>query len=169
MQPERRMVRSADFWRELFGKRSLVFLGFISPWILGFLIFVVRPMIMSLYYSFTKYKVIIPPRWIGLENYRWLLTMDYSFQKALSNSFIFSFASVPLGIVVSLCMAMLLNQERVKGLPFWRALFYMPGILPIVASTYMFAWFLSYRFGPFNILLRAIELPPVNLFRTNRV
>lgn len=162
-----RALRMRAYRRELFSKRSLIFFLFISPWILGFLIFTVRPMIMSLYYSFTKYKVIIPPKWVGLSNYQWLLKRDVEFDYALKNTLIYSFMTVPLRILAGLIPAIVLNHERARGLPFWRALFYLPTILPAVASTYMFAWFLSYRFGPPNILLRAMGLPPMNLFRTD--
>jgi len=154
-------------WRELVSKDSLRFYLFISPWILGFLIFTVRPMIMSVYYSFTKYKVILPPKWVGLVNYKWLFTSDLMFKDALMNSFIITFLGVPLGTLLSLFMAVVLHQKNVRGLTFWRALFYVPSIMPGIASVYMFAWLFNYRLSPINGLLDLLELPAINFFSVN--
>jgi len=154
-------------WRELFSKPSLIFLLFVSPWILGFLIFTVWPMLTSFYYSFTKYKVIIPPRWIGLENYKWLFTMDLDFKDALANSLLLTITTVPVGVITAFIMAVVVNQEGIRGLPFWRALFYIPAIIPAVASIYMFAWVLNYYYSPLNLLLKAVGLQPVNFFASS--
>jgi len=86
------------------------------------------------------------------------------FKDALINSFIITFAGVPLGTLLSLVMAILLNQRNVKGLPFWRALFYMPSILPGIASVYMFAWLFNYKLSPINGLLNLLGLPSINFF-----
>jgi len=159
--------RRATWRRDLLSKESRVFFAFISPWILGFLVFTTWPMLGSLYYSFTTYKIGLSPKWVGLENYRYLLAKDLNFERALLNSVRYTVLGVPLGIVLSLLLATLLNQRDTKGLPFWRTLFYMPTILPAVASAYMFGWMFSYRCGPVTAVLRALGLNPVNFFLTD--
>jgi len=159
--------RRSGFWHELVGRRSRVFYAFITPWVLGFLIFTAWPMVLSAYYSLTNYKIGLSPRWVGLSNYEYLLKHDQNFTQALSNSVIYTVLSVPLGIALSLSLALLLNNRRVRGLTFWRALFYMPTILPTVASSYMFAWMFSYRYGPVTSLFRVLGINPINFFTTD--
>lgn len=120
---------------------------FAGPWISGFFIFVAGPTLVSLYYSFTDYKLGKPIEWIGLENYRVLLkgegTYGGRFKGAMFNSFYYAAIGVPLQIVTSLGMAMLLNRE-VKGIRLFRTIFYLPVILAggpavLLAWRYMFA------------------------------
>ncbi len=120
---------------------------FAGPWISGFFIFVAGPTLVSLYYSFTDYKLGKPIEWIGLENYRVLLngegTYGERFKGAMFNSFYYGAIGVPLQIVMSLGMAMLLNRE-VKGIRLFRTIFYLPVILAggpavLLAWRYMFA------------------------------
>ena len=155
-------------WRELLSKDSRIFFLFASPWIIGFLIFTAYPMLASAYYSLTSYKVTLNPKWIGLDNYAYLLTKDINFRLALTNSLIYTVFSVPLGIAISLFLASLLNQKRiVRGLTLWRALFYLPAILPAVASSFMFQWIFSYRYGPISALFRFFGQQPINFFTTS--
>ncbi len=158
---------SGAFWQELTSKQSRTFFLFVSPWVIGFLIFTAWPMLASAYYSLTSYKVTLTPSWVGLDNYRYLLTKDINFKLALTNSVVYTVFSVPLGILLSLLLASLLNQKVVRGLPFWRAFFYLPAILPAVASAYMFQWVFSYRYGPVTSLFRLFGAEPVNFFTTD--
>src|SRR4051812_14554073 len=93
-------------------------LVFISPWLIGFLVFTVGPMLESLWLSLTKYDL-HSMEYVGAENYRRLLFRDPLFWKALWNTIEYAIVSVPLGIVGSLAIAVLLNQ-RVKGIPVFR-------------------------------------------------
>ena len=163
-----RIKGGVTFWQELRSKQSRIFFAFITPWIIGFLVFTAWPMLGSLYYSMTSYKVTLSPEWVGLNNYRYLLTKDLNFKLALTNSAVFTVLSVPLGITSSLLLATLLNQKQgIHGMTFWRALFYVPTILPAVASSYMFQWIFSYRYGPISSIFRFLGQAPPNFFTTD--
>lgn len=126
---------------------------FILPWILGFLIFTIGPMIASLYFSFTDYSLLEAPKWVGLNNYAKLFTNDPKFGISLSVTFRYSLASVPLGLVLALLVAMLLNQ-KVPGIRFYRTAFYLPSLLGGVALTLIWMWIFSPTYGLLNAFLR---------------
>jgi multiple sugar transport system permease protein len=130
------------------------FYVFISPWIIGYLIFTLGPIIFSGYLSFTRFNLSDPPVWVGLQNYR-LLLQDSIFWKSLQVSAYYTFLSVPLGIVFSLLLALLLNQ-KVPFMGVFRTLFYLPSIMPAVASTLLFVWILNSQFGILNYALRSL-------------
>jgi multiple sugar transport system permease protein len=130
----------------------------ISPWIVGFLIFTLGPVIASLYFSFTKYDVISSPRWVGLENYRRLFTKDELFPKALWNTFVYTILYVPLHTILALLIATLLNEARqAKGI--YRTVFYLPSITPAVATAYLWITLLNPNDGLVNRTLRFLHLP----------
>src|ERR1700688_1969041 len=130
----------------------LVGLAFISPWIVGFLAFTVFPVCASMYYSFCDYDVLSKPVWIGALNYRDMLT-DNVFWKSLYNTFYYAALSLPLGLIVALLVAVLLNQ-KVKGRSVFRAIFFLPSLIPVVASSMAWLWILN---GNFGILNHALE------------
>jgi multiple sugar transport system permease protein len=106
-------------------------LAFISPWIVGFLVFTAWPVIYSAYLSFTDYDVINDPNFIGLDNYRQLLE-DPKIRLALWNTFVYTVFQVPLLVIISLGLAMLLDKAgRAAG--FFRTAFYLPNMTPLVA------------------------------------
>lgn len=113
---------------------------FISPWLLGFLIFTAGPMLASLYLSFCKYDL-HTLTWVGTKNYEVLLTRDAGglFWKSLTNTALYVLFSVPIGLTGSLFLAMLLNQ-KVKGIALFRTLFYLPSLVPAVASALIWQW-----------------------------
>ena len=126
--------------RRFTNRRREIVMGylFLSPWLLGFLIFLLGPMIASLYFSFTEYKVIQAPRWIGLANYQRMFT-DELFFHSLEVTAKYTAVSVPLGIIVALGLALLLNQPILaRGL--FRTIFYLPSIISGVAVAIVFAW-----------------------------
>lgn len=130
----------------------------ISPWIVGFLVFTATPFIASLYFSFTKYDVINSPEWIGIDNYKKLLTDDRLFPIALKNTFIYALMYVPLHIITALAIAMLLEQARhLKG--FFRTAYYLPAVTPAVATAYLWVWILNPNDGIVNQFLRFLHLP----------
>jgi len=124
---------------------------FISPWIIGFLLFRVVPFFMSLYFSFTFYPILESPKWIGLANYRNLLT-DGRFLSALYNTAYYAFFAVPLGTLFGIILAMLLNTKA-KGISIWRTIFYLPSITPVVATALVWLWMFNPRGGIINYVL----------------
>ncbi|WP_163582505.1 carbohydrate ABC transporter permease [Gracilibacillus saliphilus] len=116
--------------RKLRSQTSIDIIGFsfISPWLIGFLGFIVGPMLASLYFSFTDYDLLSTPTWIGLDNYTNMFTNDERFIQALKVTFIFVFGSVPLKLAFALFVAMLFNTKR-KGIGLYRTMYYVPSIL----------------------------------------
>ncbi len=132
-------------------------LAFTSLWIVGLGVFTAYPVLASLYYSFCDYSILKSPVWIGLENYQDLVA-DATFWKSLRNTLFYAGLSVPLGTVVSLGLALLLNQD-VRGRPFFRVCFYLPSIVPIVASAMLWMWIFNGEFGLLNWALRPLLAP----------
>ncbi len=126
-------------------------LSFTGLWIIGFSVFTLYPVVASLYYSFCDYSVLQRPLWTGLENYRTLVADDV-FWLSLRNTLYFAGAAVPLGTVVSLSLALLLNQD-VKGRALFRTLFFLPSIVPLVASAMLWLWIFNGSGGLLNWVL----------------
>jgi multiple sugar transport system permease protein len=116
---------------------------FILPWLTGFLVFTLGPMIASLFFSFTKYDVLNDARWFGLGNYASLLGHDFDkVSRSFINVLYLGGIGVPLSIVTGLAVALLLNAAA-RGMRFYRTLFYMPAVVPGVASTVLWMWLLT--------------------------
>lgn len=122
-------------------------LVFILPWLIGLLVFTTYPVLATFYLSFTDYNIVQPPEWAGLENYRTMLFEDPSFWVAVRNSAVYSLISVPLKLVVAFGLAMLLNMA-VRGIGLYRTIFYLPALVPPVASTIVFILLFSPSGGP---------------------
>ncbi|MDQ3855538.1 MAG: sugar ABC transporter permease, partial [Chloroflexota bacterium] len=135
-------------------REALWFWVFVSPWVIGFLLFTLYPILASAYYSFTRYNLASPPRWIGLRNYE-ILMRDPIFWKSLKVSAYYTALSVPLGLFFSLMLAVLLNQ-KVPFMGVFRTLFYLPSIMPAVAATLLFVWILNSDFGILNYAIRTV-------------
>lgn len=115
----------------------------ISPWVVGFVAFTLGPMITSLLLSFTQWNVLSPARLVGLKNYADMIGPDWpNVQKAFSNAAYLAGFGVPLGLCTGLAIALLLNSA-VRGMRFYRTCFYMPAIVPTVASTVLWNWLLT--------------------------
>ena len=140
---------------------------FILPWIRGFLFFTIGTMLASLYFSFTDYSLLEPSKWIGARNYRELFTTDPKFGISLSVTFRYSIASVPLGMVLSLVVALLLNQ-KVPGIRFYRTAFYLPSLLGGVALTLIWMWVFSPAYGLLNAFLKLFGLQGPLWFQSER-
>ncbi len=128
------------------------FLGwlFAAPWIIGFLVFTVGPMLFSLYASFTKYNITTAPQWIGTDNYTSLFHDD-QFYIALYNTFWMVVVKVPLVIIASIAIALLLNMDLPGGKVF-RSLFYLPQVLAGIAAVFLWQWIMAPE-GLFNRFL----------------
>lgn len=125
---------------------------FISPWIIGFLVFTLYPMAFSLYSSFTFYDILSTQKWIGLRNYINIFTNDSSFIKSLQNTGYYVLFSVPLVIIFALTLALLLNT-KIKGVKVFRTIYYLPSVLSGVAVTLLWMWIFSPADGVFNTIL----------------
>ncbi len=121
----------------------------LSPWLLGFLIFQLGPMIASLYFGFTRYEFPLAPKWIGLDNYVYAIRKDELFWKSLGNTVYYVGSAVPLGLIVSLILALLLDRS-IRGRAVWRTIYYMPSIVPMVASTFLFTYLFQPDYGLVN-------------------
>lgn len=132
-----------------------------SPWIVGFSVFIVYPMVSSLYFSFTHYDLIGSPIWIGLDNYKYMFTEDVLFWQAIRNTVWFIVVAVPLQIVFAIFTASLLTRPR-RGVKVYRTLFFLPAIAPVVAGALAFLFLFNPSYGPVNAFLSAVGVshPP---------
>ena len=135
-------------------KKNLIGYAFISPWLLGFLAFTAYPFLSSLYLSFTRYDIVRPPVWVGTANYHTLLTGDPLFWKSLGVTFQFAVIAVPLGVVLGVALALLLNLN-LRGMGIYRTIFFLPSILPTVATSVVFLWLFNPEIGLINRILKA--------------
>ena len=136
---------------------------FLAPWLLGFFGLFVGPGLGSLYFSFTKYDVLSAPEFIGLANYVRMFTDDDLFWGSLRRTIYYAGVGVPLGILGSMLAAMLLNT-KVRGVTVFRTLFFMPSLVPIVASAILWTWLLNADFGILNQVLRDMGFNPPGWF-----
>jgi multiple sugar transport system permease protein len=130
---------------------------YISPWIVGFIVFVAGPLLASLLMSFTKYNVLRPPKFIGLNNFIYAFTKDDLFLPSIGRSFYFALLLVPLSMIGSLAVAMLLNQ-KLKGTTLWRTMFFLPTLTPLVATALLWRWMLNPDVGLVNYLLSQVGI-----------
>lgn len=145
--PERGVKRTRAQKQE--GRASLWFL---SPWITGTLVFTVGPMLLSLLMSFTDWDIIQPAKWRGAGNYSEALFEDARFWQTVKVTLIYTAVSVPLTLAFSLALALLLNT-KVRGMPVYRTLFYLPALASLVASSLIWRKVLQPDGGLLNILL----------------
>ena len=142
-------------------RRNLrVGLLFVSPWIIGFLVFTLYPVCASLFFSFCDYDVLSEPVWVGGMNYRDMLA-DRVFWTSLYNTLFFTAMALPLGMILALLLAILLNQPvRCRGA--FRAIFFLPSLVPMVAGAMVWLWILNGKLGLLNQFLGALGLqhPP---------
>ncbi len=130
---------------------------FVSPWVIGFLAFSLYPFVASGFYSMTDYSILRPPEWIGFGNFQ-ALVRDPLFWTTLYNTVYYTLFFVPLSTVVAICFALLLNV-RMRGLGVYRTLFYLPSIVPVVASSAIWIWLFSPSSGLINSFLRLLGIP----------
>ena len=124
----------------------------ITPAVIGLLVFFVYPLLASLWYSFTSYNLMSPPHWIGLRNYTYLFTQDPKVGKAALNTLWFVVFMVPIRIVSALAVAgLLVRVRRARGS--WRSVFYLPALVPPVASVVAFVFLFNPGTGPVNRVL----------------
>ena len=122
-----------------------------APWLIGFIALTGGPMLFSVVMSFCDFDVINPARFVGLKNYWTMFTQDELFPRAVCNT-TFMVMGVPLGMTVSLAMALLLNM-KIRGMAVWRTFFYLPAIVPMVAASVLWIWMFNPQGGLLNRVL----------------
>jgi multiple sugar transport system permease protein len=130
-------------------KRNLEGYIFISPWLIGFLVFAAGPILVSLFMSFTRWSLLSPPQWIGFDNYNEIIFNDPLVYKSLWNTAYYVLFSVPLGVILSLFLAILLNQQ-LRGMSIFRTIFFLPSVTNLVAVSILWMWILNPEFGLLN-------------------
>ncbi len=138
-------------------RRTWTGLAFCSPLILGLLAFTVLPVIASFWFSLCNYPILDSPRYVGAANYV-EMAHDDRFWHSVQNTFVFVLASVPLGMIVGLGLALLMNQ-RVPGIKVFRTLFFLPTVVPLVANSVLWIRMLDPESGLINSFLRFLHLP----------
>jgi len=142
---------------------------FVSPWILGLIIFTVGPILASLYFSFTEYDILGTPKYIGVENYVTALDLgkvlpafshikgDRLTGRAIGNTLIYAGVIVPIGTIGSLLLAILLNQG-LRGTYIFRTVFFLPHLIPSIASVYLWKFLMHPRIGLINSMLASVGI-----------
>jgi len=130
---------------------------FISPIVLGILIFQFYPTLFSFYISFNQWNLLSPPKWIGLNNYVELFTIDRFFKNTMINTATYALATVFAGLALGLIFAVLLNQD-IRGKYLYRAIYFVPVIAPTVAVALLWQVLYDPNFGVFNGLLRMVGI-----------
>ncbi len=133
---------------------------FLLPWTIGFLVFTLYPMVASFVYSFSIYHAKQPLEWVGLQNYAHLLADD-KFWKSLVNTLYMVVIGVPLTLLGSFFCAILLNL-KVRGQSIYRVIYFLPSIVPTVASTILWLWILNPQTGILNTILGYVGIQGPN-------
>jgi multiple sugar transport system permease protein len=131
---------------------------FLSPWVVGFIVLVGGPIAFSIVLSFTRWDVLSPARAVGVENYREVLS-DPVFYTSLLNT-AYMVLQVPIGMAVSLAIALMLNRA-IRGIGAYRAAFYLPVVMPLVATSILWIWLLNPSFGLINAALSWLYGTPI--------
>ena len=166
VQPPRdiaRAVKAGPWWTSQTERKQLrLGLLFISPWIIGVLGLILYPLIYTVYLSFTRFGGFLPPEWIGFANYERLWNDDL-FWKSLYNTFYYTFLAVPIGVVVAMVLALAMDQGMPE-IPLYRTILYLPSILPLFATAFIFMTLLDPNQGIVNDMLRTVGFNPPNWF-----
>lgn len=133
---------------------------FLLPWLLGFLIFTLGPLIAALYLGFTNYTGTGAPRWIGFDNYVAIFTRDTLFWKSLQVTLVFALMYLPLSLVIGFTVAMIMNQN-IPGITFFRTLYYLPSVLSGVAVAILWGFVFHREYGVLNYMLAQIGIDRV--------
>jgi len=127
---------------------------YVSPWLIGFAVFSVYPIVFSLFLSFTEWDMIGDKTWVGMDNYQTMVA-DPLFWQSLKVTSFYTLFAVPLGVTLALALAMLLNQ-KIRGVNLFRTIFYIPSVISGVAAAMLWAWIFNPEFGVLNAGLELI-------------
>jgi multiple sugar transport system permease protein len=148
----RRRARRKAQWR-----RRFTVLAFMSPWLVGFSVFVAYPLVATVYFSFTHYDLLSPARWIGFANYEYMFSQDRQIWPAVKNTLWLVVIMVPLKVMFAFGVALMLTRAR-RGIGVFRAVFYLPALAPPVAATLGFVYLLNPATGPVNAVLGVVGI-----------
>ncbi|MFT9009309.1 MAG: sugar ABC transporter permease [Bifidobacterium sp.] len=157
----KKRVKRRHRWTEHEKRNTRIGLLFISPWIIGFCVFMIYPIVYSTVISFTRYSGMNNPEYIGLQNYRSAFT-DPLTAKSVENTLIYAAMAVPIGLVVALLLAFAMNKN-VREVALYRTALYMPSLVPAFALSFIFIVFTNPTMGLFNIFLGWFGVPNSNL------
>jgi multiple sugar transport system permease protein len=130
---------------------------FLAPWLIGFIVFTAGAMLFSLGLSFFQFDLLSGTKFIGLGNYQQLVNDDL-FKQSFKVTTIYTFLTVPIGTILALAIAMMLNQ-KVAALGFWRTAYYLPAVVSGIAVALIWSWVLQPEYGLLNNFLRGVGLP----------
>lgn len=133
---------------------------FISPWIIGFLVFTVYPFVYSIMLSFTRYSGFLPPVWLGLQNYTRMFSDDLMW-KSLYDTFFYAVFAIPIGIIMAILLALAMNRS-VREVAIYRTALYLPSILPIFALSLVTIVLINPQYGLVSYVLTSLGLPQVD-------
>lgn len=149
--------RQRRFYQRLSFEETFYGWVFIVPAVLGLLLFRLGPVLASLALSFTRYEIISSPEWIGLANYARLLGDDL-WLKSVEVTLRYVTLFVPTSLIAAYAIALLMDKD-VKGINVYRTIWYLPSVVPVVASATIWRWGLNPEFGPINYPLKLLGLP----------
>jgi multiple sugar transport system permease protein len=129
----------------------------ISPWIIGFIVFTLGPMVASLIFSFTDYSILATPKLVGFANFIEMFVRDYRFWLSLRVTLTYAIFAIPIGLVLGLLLALLLNA-KVPGISIWRTLYYTPSVVSGVAVAILWAYLFNPQYGLINWLLGLVGI-----------
>ncbi len=141
-------------------KEALTGYLYIMPWLAGFLLFTLIPILASIYLAFTSYRGYGSPQWIGFENFIFMLTEDDLFWQSAKVTLTYVIGFLPLGLILGFSIALLMNQN-VRGITIFRTVYYLPAILTGVAVAIMWQFVFHKEFGVLNEILRWINISPI--------
>ena len=137
-------------------RETIEFYLFILPWVIGFLVFTLGPMVSSLHLSFTDYTLLAPGKWVGIDNYT-ALSADPLFWQSLKVTITYTVMALPAQMLTALLLALLLNQH-VRGISVFRVIFYLPAVISGVAVSLLWVWIFNPSFGLINALLAQVGI-----------
>lgn len=153
------MLKHGFLGKGIEAHKARVGLIFTMPWILGLLVFYAYPLLSSIYYGFTSYSILSPGEFVGLENYKELAS-DTVFLKSVSNTLIFTVMSVPVNILLGIAIALLLNAN-IAGRGIYRTIFFIPTLVPVVATATVWKWILNSNYGLLNNIIGVFGIDPI--------
>ena len=127
---------------------------FAAPWIIGLAVFTLYPFLAAFYYSFTDFSVLLPPEYVGTANFKEMAS-DSVFWLTLKNTMIYAGLAIPFGLVAALALALLMNSIK-RGQALYSVIFYLPHLVPVVASTILWMWIYNAEFGLLNNAIRPV-------------
>lgn len=148
---------SGQRWRE-----AITAYAFIAPFVVGFLWFTAVPMGIAVYLAFTKYDIISPPEWVGLENFAKLFR-DGRLRHSLANTAFYAGISVPLNLVIAFAAALAMNL-KIRGIRLYRTIFYLPSLTPAIANAMLWLWIFNPKWGLVNQFIGLLGIPSQSWF-----